>query len=196
MTVLKFLWTTLLGGVIVIVPIGLAAAGIVKAVAIARDILAPIADRLPETMHFRTLVALGFVLAVCFAAGVLLRTAIGRAAARAADKGLLERIPGYTLYRTLSRRIGGQQGQEMEVAAIRMDDHELLAFVMERFPDGRCAIFVPSSPTPAVGSMLIVPAERVRVLDIPMKQALGCLTQWGVGTSAVVSGTPARATEA
>src|SRR5687767_11115013 len=100
MSFLKFLWTTILGGVIVIVPIGLAAAGIVKAVAIARDILAPIADRLPETMHFRTLVALGFVLAVCFAAGVLLRTAIGRAMARAADKGLLERIPGYTLYRT------------------------------------------------------------------------------------------------
>ena len=194
MTVLKFLWTTLLGGVIVIVPVALAVAGIVKAVAIARDILAPVADRLPETMHFRTLVALLLVLAVCFAAGVVLRTAIGRALSRAADKGLLERIPGYTLYRTLTRRIGGQQGHEMEVAAIRMDDHELLALVMERFPDGRCAIFVPSSPTPAVGSMIIVSGDRVRVLDIPMKQALGCLTQWGVGAAGVVSGSPARTT--
>jgi len=196
MAILKFLWTAILGGVIVIVPIALAAAGIVKGVAIARDVLTPIADRLPETLHFRTLVALALVLAVCFAAGVLLRTAIGRAAARAADKGLFERIPGYTLYRTLSRRIGGQQGQEMAVAAVKMDDHELLAFVMERFPDGRCAIFVPSSPTPAVGSMLVVPGERVRVLDIPMKQAIGCLSQWGVGASAALSGAPARTTGA
>ena len=186
MTLLRFVWTTILGGLIVILPIVLAVLGLVKAVGIAREVLAPVVGWLPETMHFRTIVAAVAVLGACFLAGALFRTALGRGLQRAADRGLLERIPGYALFRTLTRRIGGQEGSEMPVAAVTMDDHELIGIVMDRFPDGRCAVFVPSSPTPAVGSLIVVPGSRVRVLDVAMKQALGCLSQWGTGSAAVL----------
>jgi uncharacterized membrane protein len=188
MTVLRFAWTTFLGGVIVILPVALAAAGLVKAVAVARGVLAPIEGWLPEAMHFRTIVAAAIVLGTFFLVGALVRTALGKAIQAAAERGLLERIPGYTLFRTLTRRLGGQSGTEMAVATVRMDDHDLIGLVMEWFADGRCAVFVPSSPTPAMGSLIIVPADRVRVLDIPMKQALGCLSQWGVGSAAALGG--------
>ena len=188
MAVWRFVWTTFLGGVIVILPVALAAAGIAKAMGVARDILRPIEGWLPEAMHFRTIVAAGIVLAACFIAGAMLRTALGKAIQAAAERGLLERIPGYTLFRTLTRRLGGQGGTEMAVATVRMDDHDLIGLVMEWFADGRCAVFVPSSPTPAVGSLIIVPADRIRVLDVPMKQALGCLSQWGVGSAVVLGG--------
>jgi uncharacterized membrane protein len=188
MTVWRFAWTTFLGGVIVILPVALAAAGLVKAVAVARGVLAPIEGWLPEAMHFRTIVAAAIVLGTFFLVGALVRTALGKAIQAAAERGLLERIPGYTLFRTLTRRLGGQSGTEMAVATVRMDDHDLIGLVMEWFADGRCAVFVPSSPTPAMGSLIIVPADRVRVLDIPMKQALGCLSQWGVGSAAALGG--------
>lgn len=188
MIVLRFLGTTILGGVIVILPLALAAAGIAKAVGVALGILAPIEGWLPEAMHFRTLVAAAAVLATCFAAGLLFRTAVGRAIGRAADRGLLEKIPGYTLFRMITRRLAGKEGQEMAVAAVKMDDHELVGFVMDRLPDGRCAIFVPSSPTPAMGSILVVPGDRVRTLHVPVKQAVSCLSQWGVGASALMAG--------
>jgi uncharacterized membrane protein len=188
MTVWRFAWTTFLGGVIVILPVALAAAGLVKAVAVARGVLAPIEGWLPEAMHFRTIVAAAIVLGTFFLVGALVRTALGKAIQAAAERGLLERIPGYTLFRTLTRRLGGQSGTEMAVATVRMDDHDLIGLVMEWFADGRCAVFVPSSQTPAMGSLIIVPADRVRVLDIPMKQALGCLSQWGVGSAAALGG--------
>jgi uncharacterized membrane protein len=188
MTVWRFAWTTFLGGVIVILPVALAAAGLVKAVAVARGVLAPIEGWLPEAMHSRTIVAAAIVLGTFFLVGALVRTALGKAIQAAAERGLLERIPGYTLFRTLTRRLGGQSGTEMAVATVRMDDHDLIGLVMEWFADGRCAVFVPSSPTPAMGSLIIVPADRVRVLDIPMKQALGCLSQWGVGSAAALGG--------
>jgi uncharacterized membrane protein len=137
-------------------------------------------------MHFRTIAAAVIVLGVFFLAGALFRTALGRALQRAADRGLLERIPGYSLFRTLTRRLGGHEGTEMPVAAVKMDDHELIGIVMDRLPDGRCSVFVPSSPTPAVGSLIVVPGDRVRVVEVSMRQALGCLSQWGAGTTAVM----------
>ena len=92
--------------------------------------------------------------------------------------------------RTLSRRLGGDGGPDMAPALIRFDDHEAIGFVMDRLPDGRCAIFIPSSPTPAVGSLLVVTGDRVRELDVPMTKAIGCFSNWGAGTGALMSKVP------
>ena len=187
MPVLRFLWTTLLGGVIVILPLALIAAGIVEAVSFVQGALSPVAGWLADSLRHPTLIAAAIVLAACFAAGVLLKTTLGRWIGGMVERLLLRKIPGYTLFRTLSRRLGGQDGEEMAAAIVRLDDHELLGFVMERLPDGRCVLFVPSTPTPAVGSIMIVAGDRVRLLGAPMKQAISCFTQWGAGATALLS---------
>jgi uncharacterized membrane protein len=187
MPILRFLWTTLLGGVIVILPLALVAVGAVEAVAFVQGALAPLAGWVPDSLRFPTLIAAGVVLAVCFGAGILLKTALGRWIGGVVERKLLQRIPGYTLFRTLSRRLGGQDGEEMAAAIARLDDHELLGFVMERLPDGRCVLFVPSTPTPAVGSLMIVEGDRVRLLGVPMKDAISCFTRWGAGASGLLS---------
>ena len=187
MPVLRFMWTTLLGGVIVILPLALIAAGIVEAVSFVQGALAPVAGWVPDSLRYPTLFAAAIVLAACFTAGILLRTALGRWIGGIVERTLLRRIPGYTLFRTLSRRLGGQDGEEMAAAIVRLDDHELLGFVMERLRDGRCVLFVPSTPTPAVGSIMIVAGDRVRLLGVPMKEAISCFTRWGTGASALLS---------
>jgi uncharacterized membrane protein len=187
MPVLRFLWTTLLGGVIVILPLALIAVGVAEAVAFVQGGLAPLAGWVPDSLRYPTLIAAGVVLAVCFGAGILLKTALGRWIGRLVERHLLQRIPGYGLFRTLSRRLGGHDGDEMAAAIVRLDDHELLGFVMERLPDGRCVLFIPSTPTPAVGSVMIAAGDRVRLLGVPMKDAISCFTKWGAGAAALVS---------
>lgn len=190
MPVLRFLWTTLLGGVIVILPLALVAVGVVEAVAFVQGALAPLAGWVPDSLRFPTLIAAAIVLAACFAAGILLRTALGRWIGGMVERHLLRRIPGYSLFRTLSRRLGGQEGDEMSAAIVRLDDHELLGFVMERIPDGRFVVFIPSTPTPAIGSLVIVAGDRVRLLGVPMKEAISCFTKWGAGAAALVKVPP------
>jgi uncharacterized membrane protein len=190
MPVLRFLWTTLLGGVVVILPVALLVVGLLAAVDWVRAGLAPAVGWIPSTLRYPTLIAAGGVLGVCFVAGILVRTAVGRGLGRLAEKGVLNRIPGYGVFRTLSRGILGEDRAGLQVVRVALDDHELLGFLMERAPDGRCVIFIPSVPTPAVGSLIIVPLDRVRILDVPVKQAIASLGQWGIGSAAFM-GVPA-----
>jgi uncharacterized membrane protein len=53
---------------------------------------------------------------------------------------------------------------------------------MEEHADGRLAIFVPSLPSAAGGSVQIVTREQVRVLNVGLGSIVAALNQWGVGT--------------
>ena len=41
----------------------------------------------------------------------------------------------------------------------------------------------PSAPTPTAGSLYFLKEEQVKRLDIPMKDAIDCLMQLGVGSN-------------
>lgn len=63
---------------------------------------------------------------------------------------------------------------------------------MEELPGERLAVFVPISPTPTIGSVHIVAADRVTLLDSAM-DATQAISQWGIGTRAAVEGGPDEA---
>jgi uncharacterized membrane protein len=44
-------------------------------------------------------------------------------------------------------------------------------------------VLVPSVPTPAAGSLYILPRKRVHWVDVPVTEAIGVITRWGSGTS-------------
>ena len=43
-------------------------------------------------------------------------------------------------------------------------------------------VFVPSSPTPTIGSVLDVSADSVQKLDAGAFEMIDCLSRWGVGS--------------
>jgi len=65
-------------------------------------------------------------------------------------------------------------------------DGSALVFVVERTDDGRCTVFVPSAPTPGVGTIQVVPDERVEKLNASAGEVFNALSQWGVGTSEIL----------
>ncbi len=184
----NFLRTTILGGVFVLLPIFLTVALLAKAVAAVTALLAPVMEALPADFHLRRLVALAIVLAVCFVAGAIFRTAPGRWAEEKVERYLLERIPGYTLVRGLAGRITGQeQGEVFAAALVELEDALVPAFVVEEHPDGRFTVFVPSVPTPAAGTVYVMPPERVHLVDVPFAQAVAVVTKWGAGSRDLVA---------
>jgi uncharacterized membrane protein len=44
-------------------------------------------------------------------------------------------------------------------------------------------VLVPSVPTPAAGSLYILPRQRVHWVDVPVTEAIAVITRWGTGTS-------------
>jgi uncharacterized membrane protein len=43
-------------------------------------------------------------------------------------------------------------------------------------------VFVPSAPTPAAGSIYDLTEDRLKLLDVPVSAALGCIMRLGVGS--------------
>lgn len=178
-----FVQTTLLGGVLVVMPLVLTTLLLAKAVGAVGALLRPVASHLPAGLPLPEIMAFLIVVAACFLAGVVVRTRPGRRLKEELDRRLLERIPGYTLIRGLAGRITGQEeGSTFAAALVEIEDALVPAFVVEEHPDGRYTVFVPSVPTPAAGTVYILDPHRVHVVDVPFTKAVSVISRWGAGS--------------
>ena len=107
----EFTKTTLIGGVLVILPVWISTLLLLKAIGGIFSLLSPVTAALPPTMALRQLVSLLIVVVACFIAGLVVRTGPGLRAKSVLDRYLLERIPGYTLLRGLAGRITAMRTQ-------------------------------------------------------------------------------------
>lgn len=179
----EFVKTTLVGGMLVILPIYLSILLVAKALAGLLALLSPVAAQLPEWLPFRQFAATGIVIAGCFFVGLAVRTGWGARAKRSADRILLEKIPGYTLLRGFSGRFAGQEeGEAFAVALVEIEEGLVPAFVIEQHNDGRYTVMVPSVPTPMAGAVYILPPERVHLVNVPLSKALNVISRWGAGS--------------
>ena len=103
--VMEFSNTTMIGGLLVILPVAVIAALLIKAMNLVQKVLGPIISLLPDEVILPKVIALFIIVGLCFLTGLMLRTRIGRQIHQAGDR-LLARLPGYTLLRSLSRQTG------------------------------------------------------------------------------------------
>src|SRR5262245_11098312 len=99
--ILGFIKTTLIGGALVILPLALVAILLQKALGTAHKALQPLASHLPGGPILPDLLAAGLVVAVCFIAGMIVRTAIGRRFRDVLERRLYDRVPGYKLLKAV-----------------------------------------------------------------------------------------------
>lgn len=178
----EFTKTTLIGGLLVILPIYISVLLVAKSIAVVLALISPITSQIPAALQFRKVIAFLVLIAACFLAGIVLRTGPGLRAKNALERNLLERIPGYTLIRSLAGRIAGRQDDDtFAVALVEIEDALVPAFIVEEHDDGAYTVFVPSVPTPAAGAIYILPRERVHLVDVPFSKAASVISKWGSG---------------
>lgn len=183
----EFTKTTLIGGLLVVIPVYLSVILLVKTMRGLLAVVAPVTAQIPVEVDFRQVIAILIVIAACFVAGLLVRTGPGLRAKNALERTVLEKIPGYTLLRGLTGRMAGTQEDEtFAVALVEIEDALVPAFIVEELDDGRYTVFVPSVPTPAAGAVYILPPERVHHVDVPLATAVAVISKWGAGTGSLV----------
>jgi uncharacterized membrane protein len=186
--VLAFVMEAVLAGVLIAVPIYVAVVLLLKGMALVIGAVHPIARLLPDWVPGDTLLSLLLVLFVCFLIGVAVRARAGKAVRETIEKTLLERIPGYTLIRSLTHRMAGESNENAWKPALFQSDEGLLpAFIIEEFEDGRYTVFVPSIPTPLAGAVYVLDRSRVHPLDVPFTDALRTVSTWGSGAKNLVA---------
>ena len=181
--------TTLIGGVLIVLPIYLSILLLAKTLSAIVTLLSPVTAAIPAGVQFRQVIAVLIVLAVCFVAGIVVRTGPGLRAKYALERSVLEKIPGYSLVRGLTHRVSGEEGEgAFRPALVEIEDALAPAFIIEELNDGRYTVLIPSVPTPAAGSLLIMQRERVHPLDVPFTQAVKVISKWGAGAGELANG--------
>jgi uncharacterized membrane protein len=184
----EFFTNTLVGGLLVVVPIYLAVLLLLKAMQSVAGLVRPVAMLLPPSLPAEHILSLLMVLSLCFLIGLGVRAPTGRAMRERMEKSLFERIPGYALIRSLTQRLAGESRENVWQPALAEIEEALVpAFIIEALEDGRFTVFVPSVPTPLAGAVYILSRERVHPLDVPFTQAIKSVSRWGAGSKELVA---------
>ena len=183
----EFTRTTLIGGVLVILPIYVTLLLLAKAVSGLLALLSPVTAQLPAGVQFRHVAAILLLVAVCFIVGLAVRTGPGLRAKNVFEQRVLDRLPGYTFLRGLAKRLTGRSEEHtLQPALVEIEEALVPALIVEELEDGSFTVLVPSAPTPMAGSLYILPASRVHPVDLPFTTAISVFTKWGTGAGEYV----------
>jgi uncharacterized membrane protein len=182
----EFIVRTFLSGFLALLPIYLAALLLLKAMKSLRGLLRPFAHLLPG--WFPTAVSFLLVLILCFLVGIALRTRLGQTVRARIQNSVLQKIPGYTLFRGMTRQLAGETQEATWKPALAEIENALVpAFIIEELDDGSFTVFIPSVPTAFTGTVYILSPERVHALNIPFAHAIKAVTRWGSGSKDLVA---------
>ena len=184
----EFVTSTLVGGLLIVVPVYLAVLLLLKGMKSVAGLVRPFAALLPEWIPAERFLSLLLVLTICFLIGVAVRTPKGRAVRERLEKAFFGRLPGYGLIRSLTQRLAGDSEESAWMPAlVDLEDALVPAFIIEELDDGRLTVFVPSVPTPLAGAVYVLLPERVHILDVPFTQAVRSISRWGSGSRELVA---------
>jgi uncharacterized membrane protein len=184
----EYIIASLAAGLLIVVPIYLSFLLLFKAMQAVGIVVRPLAKLLPEWFPAEQLFSFFLVVLVCFVLGAIVQTSRGQAIRERMEKSILERLPGYALFRSLTQQLEGKGEENVWKPALAEIEEALVpAFIIEEFDDGRFTVFVPSAPTPISGSIYILTPERVHPLDIPFTRAVKSLSRWGSGSKELVA---------
>jgi uncharacterized membrane protein len=176
--------STLGAGILVVAPVYLGVLLLLKIMQSLAVVVQPLARLLPEWLPAERLLSLLLVLLVCLVVGLLMRTRAGQALGHT----VFEKLPGYTLFRSLTLRIAGRADDVTWKPALAEIEEALVpAFIIEELADGRYTVFVPSVPTPLAGAVYVLTPERVHPLSVSFAQAFKTVSRWGAGSKDLVA---------
>ena len=187
-----FLKTTLIGGLIFLIPFVVIVAILGKAI----NIMIVFAKPLEKLVPFETIggIAVINILAflvmvlLCFLAGLFSRSKPGKRAFNTIDAKLLALIPGYAFVKGFAGTI--KKDDEQSVLApvyVKLDDQTLMGLEVERMGNGLVAVFLPSSPDTWSGTVAYMEEERVERLEVDFATASKILRTLGRGSKQLVN---------
>lgn len=191
-----FLKTSLLGGVVVILPVAILIMFFKWLFHLVTGMIQPLTDFVMETMYiskyqrmFADLMVLGTILVTCFVVGIFVKTRMGKYIHNFIENKILKVAPGYSLIRdTVMQFLGGKKPPFSSVALVRVFGADALfyAFITDTHPDGSYTVFIPTAPNPTSGNICHLKKEYVYIVDVPVEQAMRSIISCGAGSTPLI----------
>lgn len=188
-----FFKTTLLGGILVILPIFLLILVFNWLYELVTEQVRPIVIMLVETARLHefvaSILAILITLLICFAIGLIIRTKLGKFTFEILESHFLRKLPFYKIIKeTVIQVVGSEKNIFKSTALVNLFGNSTLvtAFITAEHSDGSFTVFVPSGPAPTAGFIYHLQRENVYKLDYPIERAMKTIFSLGAGSEEMI----------
>ena len=191
----EFFKKSILGGLIILLPVAILAMGFRWLFRLVTDIIQPFTNLVVNFIGFPEVVGDLFVLVamavLCFIVGYLVTTKGGGYLHTRFDDRLARFAPGYRMIKDIIGQFVGDKSKSPfangEVALVNIFGEQtasqVTAIVTSRHPDGRFTVFVPTGPNPTSGNMYHVNESQVVLQpDIKVEDMMRTIIACGAGS--------------
>lgn len=173
---MQFLKTTIVGGVIFLVPIVFLLFILDEAIEIMLVVAEPLADYVPvESVAGVTtanIIAVLTILLVCFFAGLAARTRPVQLVADKLEHAVLSKVPGYAMIKSMAGNLDARQQADMKPVLVDLGQRARVGLEVERVDENRVAVYFPDAPNAWSGTVEIVASDQVQRLNVSFTDVL------------------------
>jgi len=185
----QFLITTLIGGLLVLLPIGLFYLLVKFLLTQVEKLIRPIVSLIKidglSNVYLLQIIAFLIVIAFCFSVGLFVRTRSGRQIYLYFEGTTLAKLPFYTTIKETVKQVFNSKGSSFsQVVLAEVMQTKMTGFVTQEHDNGYYTIFVPTAPNPTNGYIFHLKKEQLEFLDIKAEDAMRTII--GVGTGSQI----------
>lgn len=183
---IKFIKTTIIGGVIFLIPVIVLIAVFGKAIQISLKLSELVSKYIPVEnilgLTIADLISVLIIAIICFLAGLMAHYTFFSKAIQKAESRFLWKVPGYAFIKGFVDSFSSDDSTSiMKPVIINLDDSSQIAFEVEKLENEKSVVYIPGAPNPWSGSILLVTQDRVEYLPVTMATAINTLSTLGKG---------------
>ena len=188
-TIWNFIKTTVIGGLLFLVPVVVLIFVLMQAFGLMLQVAEPIGELIPIEsiggVALANIIVVLLILVICFIAGLFATKKVFTRFQEYIESKILLKIPGYGLIKgiTNSMKMSEEASKNFLPVLVRLADFEQLGFEIERADDKKAVVYLPGSPNPWSGTVVMADVEQINRLDISVPDALAYMERLGIGSA-------------
>lgn len=188
-----FIRTTIVGGLLFLLPLVVVVLIIGKALKISMVVAKPLDAFIPVDsvggVALANILAVLVVFVLCYLAGLVARFSGIKRKVAGIEELLIAALPGYAFAKTMVSGVVKAEDEvgNMAPVLVTLDDYKQIAFEVERTPGGNVVVFLPGAPNPWSGSVVYVSEGRVEPLDMAPQDAIKNIRVLGRGSAKITA---------
>ena len=186
-TMWKFIKTTVIGGLLFLVPVVILIVVLIQAFGMMLQVAEPLGDLFPVEsiggVALANIIVVLMILIICFIAGLFATKKVFTNFQDYIERKILMKIPGYGLVKgiTNSLKMSEEASKNFLPVLVRLADFEQLGFEIERADEKKAVVYLPGSPNPWSGTVVMTDTDKISRLNISVPDALAYMERLGVG---------------
>lgn len=183
----NFIKTTLLGGLLILLPLMLLVLLLRNVVKMVIALAAPLTHLVPHGVLDEAgsplLLALLLITGVSFLLGLAMRLVFLNRIVTWIENSFLARLPIYSAAKRLSKGLLDAKGEDRFKPAVYNSSENVrqIAYLIEDHGDGEVTIMLPKAPAAFSGPVKVVSRSKIELLDAGLRETSQVISHWGVG---------------